>query len=752
MLDPDALLHDLTDAQREAVSNIDGAMLVLAGPGSGKTRVITRRVAYLIANGIPAWQILAVTFTNKAAAEMRERIDGLVPETVPGRKGLTVSTFHALCTRLLRKYAEQAGLKPSFVIYDAQDQRTLIGRAVEESELQKSNWPAASVGSAISAAKNELLDVDAFAQRATDFRGRQLARIYRAYQRLLAAANAVDFDDLLLRTASLLEHHPDVAQEVGARFRHLLVDEYQDTNRAQFVIARAIAADSGNLCVVGDPDQSIYGWRGADVRNILDFEAHFPKARVVALGENFRSTTTIVDASAALIGHNRQRRDKRLFSVGDTGAPVALVAAATETHEADVVLDAIQRWRDEGIPYGEMAVLYRMNALSRVIEDALRDASIPYQIVRGTAFYDRREVRDAIAFLRVVLNPDDIVSLDRIVNVPPRGLGATSLARISAWGTSRGLGLFAALEQADGIEGVSARAAAAAHAFTSMITRWRDGAERTPASESTLPRLVDRVLQESGLVRHFARPDEQESEDEDRAANVLELVNAAAKHEAGADTVRPIETALDQLAAWLEAVSLVADSDANDTGSGAVTLMTLHAAKGLEYDAVAMVGLEQGLLPHARSATSDAGLEEERRLCYVGMTRARRHLMLSFAASRSVRGWTDRTLPSQFLDELPEEAITRRDLSRGGDGDESMHRGGHRAGQGIRSSGGTALRIGGLVRHDRWGVGRVEGLNSRGPTSSIQVRFADVGVKTLVLSMAPIVVLDEGDVVGDPGD
>jgi len=746
MLEPDSLLHDLTDAQRTAVTTIDGAMLVLAGPGSGKTRVITRRVAYLIANGVPAWQLLAVTFTNKAAMEMRERIDELVPESVPGRRGLTVCTFHALCTRLLRRHAERVGLSPSFVIYDTQDQRAVITRAIAEAELPKSSWPPAVVGGVISGAKNELLDAEAFALRATDFRSRQLSRIFNAYERLLAEANAVDFDDLLLRTARLLERDREVAREVGERFQHLLVDEYQDTNRAQFVIARAIAADSGNICVVGDPDQSIYGWRGADVRNILDFEAHFPKARVVALGENFRSTAAIVDASAALIGRNRQRREKHLVSVGEAGTPVRVIATGGERSEAELMLELVETWSAEGIPYGEIAVLYRMNALSRVLEETLRDAAIPYQIVRGTAFYDRREVRDAIAYLRVLLNPADAISLDRIANVPPRGLGATSLARINAHASSRETSLLAALAEADAIEGVSSRAGAAATALVAMFQRWRDEAERTAASAEALADLVDRVVRESGLARHHARPSEKEQDDEDRAANLDELVTAASMHAPSVDAVRPIETLLDLLASWLESVALVADSDANDGGAGAVTLMTLHAAKGLEYDAVVMVGLEQGLLPHSRSAESDSGLEEERRLCYVGMTRARRQLVMTHATSRVFRGQRERTLPSQFLDELPRDEVVRIDRA-----DEPWNRDdASRGGRGtIRGRGVDhtlhGLRVGGLVRHAQWGIGRIEAYQPRGEASSIRVRFQDAGVRTLVLSMAPITAVDESD-------
>ncbi len=763
-------MADLTDAQRQAVAHVDGALLVLAGPGSGKTRVITRRVANLIAQGIPAWNILAVTFTNKAAGEMRERIDALVPASVPGRRGLTVCTFHALCTRLLRRYADCAGLDPAFVIYDAADQREALKAAILEADLSSEKWTPGTVQSAISKAKNELLAADDFASRAVDFRSRQIARIFTAYERILASSRALDFDDLLLRTARLLERHEGVRRELGERFRYLLVDEYQDTNLAQFVIARAIAGGHGNICVVGDPDQSIYGWRGADIRNILEFEEHFPNATVVALGENFRSTGHIVAAAASLIDHNGRRKPKRLFTSLGEGEPVGIISSRNERHEAQVVLDHVRTWSEADVPYREMAVLYRMNALSRVIEDALRDAGVPYHIVRGTAFYDRKEIRDVLAYLRLVCNSADSVSLGRVVNFPPRGLGDTSLLRIEGVAASQGVPLLAAMSSFEGLTGLTARARAAAGAFATMVARWREDARASGAVGSdSLAALVSQVVRESGLGEHYRKLSARSEDEtgEDRLANIDELITAAAQFTAPVDEVRPIETLPDLLGAWLESVALVADSDALDSSKGAVTLMTLHAAKGLEYDAVAIVGLEHGLLPHARSRESDAELEEERRLCFVGMTRARRHLLLSSARYRTQRGILERTIESPFLRELPATSVARLDLS-GGDGerdfdgvdppfqdDEFAPRRGFGRGSGQRSSGAGAyspwsstrpaaagrdvlrgLVVGCAVRHPQFGLGRVESIMPRGPSSTVRVRFTDGGVKTLVIEFA----------------
>ncbi|HMN96754.1 MAG TPA: UvrD-helicase domain-containing protein [Phycisphaerales bacterium] len=768
----DELLAGLTEAQRAAVTHVDGALLVLAGPGSGKTRVITRRTAYLVAHGIPPWQILAVTFTNKAAGEMRGRIDELLPPSVEGTRGLVVSTFHAFCARVLRRHAEAAGVDPSFVIYDTADQRDAIKEAIAEADVNAQSFSVATVAAAISAAKNDLLDAEDLARTAQEWSARSIARAYAAYESILWRAKALDFDDLLMRTARMLVRDADVRRELQERFRYILVDEYQDTNAAQFIVAKAIAEAHGNLCVVGDPDQSIYGWRGADISNILDFERHFPGAAVVRLGENFRSTGNIVAVSSALIAKNRRRKAKELFSSAAAGPPVRVVAGDDEHAEAGSVLRAIRAWTGEGLPLREIAVLYRMNSLSRVIEAVLRDAAVPYAVARGTAFFDRREIRDALAYLRLTWNPADGVSLDRVVNVPPRGLGAKSLAALRAHATRRGVPLLAALEDAGSVAGVSDRAAAAAIGVASMIRRWRDEAARSGGVDAAaLAALVRRILDESGLLEHHGTPSRREEEEGvDRLGNLSELVSAASEFtpsDEGSTAVRPLASLFDLLGAWLETVALVSDADAIDPERGAVTLMTLHAAKGLEFDAVAMIGLEEGVLPHARSAERDAELEEERRLCYVGLTRARRHLQLSWARGRTLRGVFQRSIASSFLDELPAESpgvLERLDRAAARRGSLLRQAGSRRgasdddavdpipeddvwevdvsedAAEGHEGDGrgraAATIVVGCMVRHRIFGLGRVRSILPRGSSSSAVIDFQSVGTKTLILAYA----------------
>jgi DNA helicase-2/ATP-dependent DNA helicase PcrA len=808
VLTEERLLDGLTDAQRRVVTTINGPVLVLAGPGSGKTTVVTRRVAYLIAQGIPPWQILALTFTNRAAGEMRHRIDSLLgtalgqgPATAHvwphgsrgegdleaaarARRGLTVSTFHAFCARLLRRFASptpaQVGsaelLEPrvsaNFTIYDATDQRDAIKRALEASDLTTRNWTPSSVAAAISKAKNALLDADAYAAQAADFYTRSIARIFRAYERILRDSDALDFDDLLLRTAAMLRSRQAVRESLQQRFQYILIDEYQDTNHAQFVIAHALGAGHGerpNICVVGDADQSIYGWRGADIGNILEFEQHYPGAAVIPLGQNFRSTGHIVAAAAGLIEHNRRRRRKPLHTELDAGRRPAVITAEDEKHEASIVVSEFRRLHsDESIPWREMAVLYRMNALSRVLEDEFRSAQVPHVIARGTAFFERHEVKDAIAFLRLIVNPADEVSLRRIVNVPARGLGDVTISRLEIFAVDRQLRLLQALARADQAAGLSARAVNAATKFAAMIASWRDAA--AASSGAGLGALVEQVIQQSGLEPMYAAS--RSEEDQERLENLGELISAAAKFVPPATEALPDApssesefaasredaggradvTLLDQLAAFLESITLVSDADAVDPANGSVTLLTLHAAKGLEFDSVAIVGLEMGLLPHAR-ATDEGDLEEERRLCFVGMTRARRHLLLTRAAVRTHRGLCETTIPSPFLKELPPESIDQRSLAAhappqarsidAGDRQtdevwpeaEFDQTGGEAAGDRARAA---AFPVGCLVRHPTFGVGRVESCEHRprGRSDSVRVRFQASGMRTLILEHA----------------
>ncbi|MEE2681983.1 MAG: UvrD-helicase domain-containing protein [Planctomycetota bacterium] len=740
----------MTDPQRQAASHVDGPALILAGPGSGKTRVITRRVAWLLVNGIPAWQVLALTFTNKAAGEMRDRIDALLPDSMSNRRGLFVSTFHAFCARQLRQHGERIGLDPGFSIYDTSDQRAAMKEALNIAGLESGNWTPASTLSAVSHAKNQLKDAAAYEEEASDFYTRSIARAFRAYEGILQRNNAVDFDDLLLRTAGLLRTNEEVRVQLQDRFRYVLIDEYQDTNHAQFVIADAIASAHGNLFVVGDPDQSIYGWRGADVGNILEFEEKYPGTLIIPLGRNFRSTGHIVSAASGLIQNNRRRKHKDLHTELGDGDPVHLRYCQDERHEAEQVADAIRTAAAAGLEFREMAVLYRVNALSRVLEDALRSASLPYVIARGTAFFERREIKDALAYLRALSNPVDDVALSRIVNVPARQIGSRTLKAIERHALHERLSLLEALEDVARVDGLGARAIRAVTAFVQMFKRWRTTLESGHLAQ--LPGYVAQVITESGLEgMHLGSGDEEGLE---RVANLNELVSAAAEFEmpeeiesaevAGGEVeveLTAMPTLVQALRSFLESVALVSDQDAIDQSQGAVTLMTLHAAKGLEFDFVAMVGLEEGLLPHARSQEGEHELEEERRLCYVGMTRAKRSLHLSLAASRSIRGQRSRTIQSSFIGELPEAHLEVDRLDGSGEFEDGYsieydaefadepHDGG---GVGFASR----FPAGTVVRHPQFGIGTVKSISPRGTVSSARVAFHGIGTKTLILEYA----------------
>jgi DNA helicase-2/ATP-dependent DNA helicase PcrA len=752
----DHLLEDLTPPQQQAVTHVDGPVLVLAGPGSGKTTVVTRRVAHLIGQGIPAWQILALTFTNKAAGEMRDRVEAMVPDNVPGRRGLTISTFHAFCARLLRRYAEAAGISERFSIYDSADQRAAIKQALKNAELNERNFTPAAVSSAISAAKNRLLDATGYAAEASDFYARCIARAYTAYEGILRSNDALDFDDLLLATARMLRGDASVRAELQDRYQYVLVDEYQDTNHAQFLIANTLASGHRNMFVVGDPDQSIYGWRGADIRNILEFEQHYPEAVVIPLGQNFRSTGHIVAAADALIRNNRHRKHKTLHTDLPDGERPVVTICRDEHHEAALVTDELRRRRTGGVAWKDMAVLYRINALSRVMEEHLRDAQVPYVIARGTAFYDRKEIKDALSYLRLVANPSDEVSLRRIVNVPPRGIGKTTLDKIEVFAIDRQLRFADALRHAADVPGLTARAVKSVQKFVAMVDAWRStadpsllpGLDAAPAAGSAadLATLVERVVRESGLEGMYRTS--RSEEDLERLENLEELISAAAQYvpppddtaPPGAGDVGAPPTALDLLRAYLESVALVSDADAVDPANGAVTLLTLHAAKGLEFDVVAMIGLEEGLLPHMRAAQDEMELEEERRLCFVGITRARRALLLSRAGVRTHRGLRERTIESQFLSELPADAITRSEQTDSFFDDARDDDYGSWAPRG----GGSAFPAGCLVEHPTFGVGRVESVTARAAGASARVNFRSVGTKTLILEYAKLQRVDTG--------
>ena len=777
---PDPLLEDLTDPQREAVLHTEGPLLVLAAAGSGKTRVITRRIAHLVRTGVPPWSILALTFTNKAAGEMRERVTSLLGEGAVAR-GLTVTTFHSLCARLLRRYAEGAGLgqvRGDFTIYDTADQMALVKKSLESLEVSTANFPPRSVLSAISGAKNDLMDAAGFAAGAGDFYSKTIARVYAAYQKALAAANAADFDDLLVLTARMLKERGEIRGECQARWRYLLIDEYQDTNRAQFVIAGLLAGGGPegrsltvaapkeqtgpNICVVGDPDQAIYGWRGANIANILDFESQYPGCRVIRLGENFRSTAPILAAADTLIRNNKIRKHKDLFTKRPGGGAVEVVITADERHEARIVSDWLRSLHallprpggggggaappEGGLAWKDMAVFYRTNSLSRVMEDELRAAAIPYVIVRGTAFYQREEIKNALAYLRVVANPADEVSLLRIVNTPTRGIGDAGIQALEVHAARNSMRMLDAMRGAEGIASVSGRSRGGMTKFVGMIDNWTGAGSFMGAGiTGSLSDLVARVIKESGLEAMYqaqAKASGSES-DEERLENLNELVSSAAEFELEYDPSTepgppqphsPTPPLLSLLRAYLESVSLVADADAVDPEQGAVTLMTLHAAKGLEFGAVAMIGLEEGLLPHSRARESDAELEEERRLCFVGITRAMRRLMLTTATHRTMRGLLERTIPSRFLTELG-QGVTVTD--RSGEGEAHLVSSGGGGGWTPQRSSGPEAQypVGSLVRHPQFGLGQVVGVTG-GTSARADIKFRDVGVKTLILEYA----------------
>ncbi|HRQ72412.1 MAG TPA: UvrD-helicase domain-containing protein [Phycisphaerales bacterium] len=777
----DHLLTDLTEPQRRAVTTTEGPLLVLAAAGSGKTRVITRRIAYLVRCGVPAWSILALTFTNRAAGEMRERVLAMLNPTGDTEgpaarrvRGLTVTTFHALCARLLRRYAETArtegvelGIGPDFTIYDAADQNALVKKVIASINLSTTNWSPAAMLAAIGRAKNRLQTADAFAAEAGDFAAKTTAKVYKAYEKALRAANAVDFDDLLLLTAIMLTRSKAVREDCRARWQYLLIDEYQDTNHAQFVIASLLAggSDGGarpNVCVVGDPDQSIYSWRGADITNILEFEEHYPDAAVIMLGENFRSTAPILGAADSVIRRNRMRKPKDLFTSRPGGEPVTVAFCEDEHDEANLVVDWFRRLREEGLAWRDMAVLYRTNALSRVLEDTLRAAAAPYVVARGTAFYQREEVKHSLAYLRVVANPADDVSLSRIVNVPTRGIGGATLAAVEAQAARAGISLIDAIRRSDSIPGLSTRANAALRRFVATLDGWTGGGTflgQTVAG--SLSELVERVIKESGLEAMYVKQAESGTEtDRERLDNLAEVVSSAADFEADYDpeadpTTFPGPQAatdgekasapplLALLRAYLERVSLVADADAVDPAQGAVTLMTLHAAKGLEYPAIAIIGLEEGCLPHARAWESESDLEEERRLFFVGMTRAMRRLQITSARTRTLRGRTERTIPSRFLDEIDTAHIRVVELAEAHEHDDNLdhdpptH---HPASTASTSRGRLAqakeaFPPGCRVRHPQFGVGTVLSLDG-GTSVRVRVRFGQVGDKTLILEYA----------------
>jgi len=685
------LLESLNSTQLDAVEHTEGPLLILAGAGSGKTRVLTHRIAYILDRGLAApEEVLAITFTNKAAGEMKDRVALLVG---PDSRRMWVSTFHAFCARLLRVHAEKLGYKREFTIYDGADQVRLVKRCIVELGKDPKRFNPRSFAAQISAAKNVLMTPDDYLRSTEGYIAENVAEVYDLYQRRLYENNAMDFDDLIMQTVALLEVFPEVRERYQTRFKYIHVDEYQDTNHAQYRLVNILAAAHRNLCVVGDDDQSVYSWRGADIRNILDFERDYPEAKVVKLEQNYRSTQTILDAANAVVANNASRKPKELWTAGPQGERIRIFTASDEYAEARFVVSEIERLIDAGERPADVAVFYRTNAQSRALEDVLVRERVPYQVVGGVRFYERAEIKDAMAYLAVISNPSDSGALERIINVPKRGLGATSIARLQEHARRNGVSLYGALAEADAVD-LTGAAKKACRAVRELFEGWRVAAQEVPPAE-----LIGAVLDESGYRAELES--ENTVEAESRLENLEELLNAAREYE----RVEPEPT----LAGFLQEQALYSEQDALSGEGGRVALMTLHNAKGLEYDYVFVVGMEEGTFPHARSL-DEQNLEEERRLAYVGITRARKSLTLTYAKLRSNWGEREYQMPSRFLSEIPEglKAGTIAGSRVGGPGGWGMALPGRSRGGPERVvSGSVPYRAGERVRHARFGVGEV---------------------------------------------
>ncbi len=708
VVSPDQYLADLNDAQREAVLATEGPLLVVAGAGSGKTRVLTYRVAHLVrACGVKPNEILAITFTNKAANEMRTRLDDLLEDAA---RPIWILTFHAACGRILRREAARLGYKTNFTIYDQADQVRLVKACLEELERDPKRFVPRGVHAQISKAKNELVSPNDYRERVASFFDQTVADVYELYQQRLFGSNAVDFDDLLMLTVDVLERFPEARERWQKAFRYVVVDEYQDTNHAQYRLLQLLAGKHRNVCAVGDPDQSVYSFRGADIRNILEFERDFPGTQVIALEQNYRSTNTILRAANHVIANNTERKPKNLWSELGEGDPVRVLEVEDEHAEARFVAAQIVRLVDEGFNGREIAVFYRTNAQSRVLEDVLVRQDVAYQVIGGPRFYERAEVKDVIAYLQAIDNTADAVSLQRIANRPRRGIGDTTLGRLATHAEAMGVTLYEALDRAEEA-GVSGAPLRAVQGLWRLLQALQAGTH-----ELTVPALVERVLEDSGYLDALAA--ERTIEAQGRMENLRELVGVAQEYQSGA--------AEPSLSHFLQEISLYSDQDAMREAESLVTLMTLHNAKGLEFRAVFVIGMEEGIFPHSRSI-EEQSLEEERRLCYVGLTRAQERLTLTHTTTRSLYGNRNYNLPSRFLDELASEGVERerlRPASWSGYGAVTPR------------TDVPELATGDSVRHGTLGEGVVTGVEAGG---IVTVRFAEDGAeRRLVLEYAPL--------------
>ncbi len=746
MVIADHILQDLNPPQREAVTASEGPLLILAGPGSGKTRVIAHRIAYLVdCEEIAPWRILAVTFTNKAAREMRQRVVAHLGDVA---QDVALGTFHSICARFLRIEADRIGLSRSFAIYDDADQMALIKRVSEGLNIDSKRFSERAILATISHAKSELVSPRAYAASDADYFQELVARSYERYQAALEENSALDFDDLIVRTVEMLREHESIRLKYQDRFVHVLVDEFQDTNVAQYELARLLAAFHGNICVVGDPDQSIYSWRSADIRNILNFERDFPGARIVLLEQNYRSTQNILDAAHAVIAGSRERKEKALWTDRGGGEPIVVFEAYDETEEGEYVAQETARLMHEGWSHGDFAVMYRTNAQSRAIEEALIRAGIRYQLVGGTRFYERREVKDVMSYLRLVHNPYDVVALTRVINVPGRGIGPKTVQQLERWAQSLGVPVYTALQllaareskrAAEALAGVAPDAgphpiaARQAHALSEFVEMLDELVG--VAAKNNLSTLLDGLLERTEY-RRYLYDDEDDDEAEQRWANVEELRNVASDY----DGLAPGNG----LIAFLEDVALISDADtiAEDEGTdhGRVTLITLRSAKGLEYRAVFMTAMEEGVLPHIRSFDDPAQMEEERRLCYVGMTRARERLYLLRAFKRRSMGSSQHNPPSRFLKDIPPELIAQQSaVAEQAPPAERRYRQLERKDERPLVPEDAVFSGGEKVRHPRFGEGIVVSCNVANGDQELTIAFkGEAGIKRLLLSLAPL--------------
>jgi len=742
MTSTENLLSELNPAQSEAVTHAGGPLLVVAGAGSGKTRVLTRRIAYLMsARKVAPYQILAITFTNKAAGEMKARVGELVG---PIAQSMWVSTFHSACVRILRQEAVRLGYANSFSIYDSADSLRLITIVAKELNLDSKRYPARQFQSMISNAKNELIGPQDYVNAASNQFEQVVADVYSVYQQRLQRANAMDFDDLILKTVEVLQRFPEAKARFRSRFRHVLVDEYQDTNHAQYILVKELVGSENEgmppaeLCVVGDADQSIYGFRGATIRNILQFELDYPNATTVLLEQNYRSTQNILSAANAVITKNVSRKEKNLWTDSGSGALLTGYVAENEHDEARFIAEEIrQLQRDKKSQPGDTAIFYRTNAQSRVFEEVFMRNSLPYKVVGGLRFYERREVKDLLAYLRVLANLDDEISLRRVINVPKRGIGDTSLDYVDLFAQQNGISFWQGLLRATEVTGLPSRAAQSIQDFTSMMS-----ALHVLVEGKTRPSvIVEAALEQSGLLKELA--DSTDPQDEVRVENLKELVAVSIEYEER-DFEELGEDEEISLSGFLEKVSLVADADEIPEGEdhgGVVTMMTLHTAKGLEFPTVFLTGMEDGIFPHSRTLGEKDEVEEERRLAYVGLTRARQHLYISRAESRSTWGAPNYNPPSRFLDEIPEDVIEWRNESSNSLSPTMLKR--PRASTAPPRATGKKIStieliVGERVSHDTFGLGVVVAVAGEADKAEATIKFGQYGEKRLLLRYAPV--------------